>query len=70
MSPARRDARPDHDAARVALLRDENMRPWSKGAHVEAVARGILSKAHAVAVARAARDALGVLRRPDVRRAR
>ena len=31
----RRGARPDHDAARVALLRDESLRPWSTGAHVE-----------------------------------
>ena len=31
----RRDARPDHDAARVALLRDASLRPWSKGAHVD-----------------------------------
>ncbi len=70
MSPARRGARPDHDAARVALLRDESLRPWSKGAHVEAVARGLLSFAHAVAVARAAQHAWSFLRRPDVRRAR
>jgi hypothetical protein len=66
----RNAARPEHDAVRMALLRDANMRPWSEGAHVEAVARGILSKAHAVAVARAAQDAWSFLRRPDVRAAR
>ena len=63
----RNAARPEHDAVRMALLRDASLRPWSEGAHVEAVARGILSKAHAVAVARAARDAWSFVRRPDVR---
>ena len=39
----RRDARPEHDAARVALLCDASLRPWSEGAHVAAVERGLLS---------------------------
>ena len=66
----RNAARPEHDAVRMALLRDESLRPWSKGAHVEAVARGLLSFAHAVAVARAAQHAWSFLRRPGVRATR
>jgi len=54
----------------VALVRDASLRPWSEGAHVEAVGRGLLSFHHAAAVARAAQDAWSFLRRPDVRRAR
>ena len=40
----RRDARPDHDAARVALLRDESLRPWSDGAHVEVRAAALRNR--------------------------
>jgi hypothetical protein len=63
-------ARAALDTTRVALLRDASLRPWSEGAHVEAVARGLLSPQQAVAISRAAREAWAFLRRPDVRSAR
>jgi hypothetical protein len=63
----RRDARPEHDAARVALLRDASLRPWSDGAHVEAVARGLLSLLQVCAVLR---TALGASHLLDSRRRR
>jgi hypothetical protein len=66
----RRAARQAHDATRAALLRDASRRPWREGAHVEAVARGLLSQQQAMGLARAARDAWAFLSRPDVRKSR
>ena len=50
----RRAARPAHDSTRAALMRDASLRPWRDGAHVEAVARGLLSQRQVGAVLRTA----------------
>jgi hypothetical protein len=60
-------ARPALDRTRLTLMREETLRPWREGAHVDAVARGLLSPRQAVDAARAARDAWTFLCRPDVR---
>jgi len=57
----RRDARPEHDAVRVALVHDASLRPWSEGAHVEAVARALLSPQQVCAVLRTALGASHLL---------
>ena len=68
----RRAARPAHDATRAALMRDASLQPWRDGAHVEAVARGLLSLQQVGAVLRTALGASHLLdsRRPPRRRRR
>ena len=61
----RRAARPAHDSTRAALMRDASLQPWRDGAHVEAVARGLLSRRQVGAVLR---TALGASHLSDSRR--
>ena len=63
----RRAARAAHDATRRALMHDASLRRWREGAHVAAVARGLLTQRQAVGLARAARAAWAFVTRPEVR---
>ena len=62
----RREALPELDSARKALMRDPALAPWCDGMHVVAVAHGLATRKHALAFARAARDAWVLLRRLNV----
>jgi hypothetical protein len=62
----RREALSELDSTRRALLRDPTLAAWRDGLHVVAVAHGLATREHALAFARAARDAWLLLRRLNV----